>query len=74
MTCFFCSGDMETSTTTHVVELGDSVIVIRHVPCYRCKKCGEVAFTGTVVERLEQITAQLKNSLQEVNVVNYSAA
>ena len=51
---------MKASVTTHVVELGDSVIVIRHVPCYRCEKCGEVVFTGSVVERLEQITAQLK--------------
>lgn len=74
MTCFFCKGDMEASSTTHVVELGDSVIVIRHVPCFRCKKCGEVVFTGTVVERLEQITAELKKSLDEVNVVNYTAA
>ncbi|MDE6731372.1 MAG: type II toxin-antitoxin system MqsA family antitoxin [Oscillospiraceae bacterium] len=74
MTCFFCKGDMEASTTTHVVELGDSVIVIRHVPCFRCKKCGEVVFTGTVVERLEQITAELKKSLEEVNVVSYTAA
>lgn len=65
---------MEASTTTHVVELGDSVIVIRHVPCFRCKKCGEVVFTGTVVERLEQITAELKKSLEEVNVVSYTAA
>lgn len=62
------------STTTHVVELGDSVIVIRRVPCYRCAKCGEIVFTGNVVERLEQITSQVKESLKEVNVVNYSAA
>lgn len=61
---------MEMSTTTHVVELGDSVIVIRRVTCCRCTKCGEVVFTGNVVERLEQITVQLK----EVNVVNYSSA
>jgi len=74
MTCFFCKGKMESSTTTHTVELGDSVIVIRHVPCYKCENCGEVVFTGSVVQRLEQITAQIKGSLKEVNVVNYTAA
>lgn len=74
MTCFFCKGKMESSTTTHTVELGDSVIVIRHVPCYKCTNCGEVVFTGSVVQRLEQITAQIKGALKEVNVVNYTAA
>lgn len=65
---------MEASTTTHVVELGDSIIVIRRAPCYRCAKCGEVVFAGNVVERLEQITAELKRSLNEVNAVNFTAA
>lgn len=74
MTCFFCKGEMEQSTTIHAVELGDKVVVIRHVPCFKCKNCGEVTLTGSVVERLEQITAQLRQSLQEVNVVNYTAA
>lgn len=74
MTCFFCKGNMVQSTTTHVVELGERVIVIRHVPCYRCEKCGEMVFTGRVVERLEQITRELEKSLEEVNVINYSAA
>lgn len=74
MTCVFRKGDMERSTTTHTVELGNSVIVIRHVPCYKCENCGEVVFTGSVVQRLEQITAQIKGALKEVNVVNYTAA
>lgn len=65
---------MVEATTTYFAEFEDSFAIVKNVHYYKCKQCGEVAFTGTVVERLEQITAQLKNSLQEVNVVNYSAA
>lgn len=74
MTCFYCKGDMVEATTTHVAEVGECVIVIRHVPCHKCKQCGEVVYTGSVVERLEQITEQLEKTLTEVAIVNYSVA
>ncbi len=65
---------MEEATTTHVVEVGESIIIIRHVPCYKCSQCGEVVYSGSVVERLEQITDQLEKTLTEIAVVNYTAA
>lgn len=65
---------MAESTTTYFEDLGGSFAIIKNVPCHRCKQCGEVLYNALVVQRLEQITAQLKNSLQEVNVVNYSVA
>ena len=74
MTCFYCKDEMEETTTTHVEEIGECVIVIKHVPCYKCKKCGEIAYTGSVIKRLEEITEQLEKSLTEVAIVNYSAA
>ncbi|MBD5081151.1 MAG: YgiT-type zinc finger protein [Ruminococcaceae bacterium] len=74
MTCFYCKGEMEETTTTHVEEIGECVIVIKHVPCYKCKKCGEIAYTGSVIKRLEEITEQLEKSLTEVAIVNYSVA
>ena len=74
MICCYCGGDMAEATTTHVAENGDSVIVIRNVPCHKCKQCGEVVYNGSVVERLEQITEQLEKTLTEVAIVNYSVA
>ena len=74
MTCFFCKGSMEDATTTYVAELGERIYIIRHVPCQKCKKCGEIAYTATVVGRLEQITKQLEATFTEIAIVNYSAA
>ena len=74
MTCFYCKGTMEDTTTTHVAEVDDRVIVIKHVPCQKCSQCGEVVYSGSVVERLEQITEQFEKVLTEIAVVNYSAA
>ena len=72
MTCFFCKGTMEDSTTTHFADLGTCIIVIKNVPCHTCTQCGEVAYKLDVGERLEQIIDMLKNSLTEVAIVHYS--
>ena len=74
MTCFYCAGDMLETTTTYFQELNNTMVIIKNVPCYKCKKCGEIAYTATVVGRLEQITKELEKALTEIAVVNYSAA
>ncbi len=65
---------MVEATASYVEDNGKSVIVIRNVPCHKCKQCGEVVYNGSVVERLEQITEQLEKTLTEVAIVNYSVA
>ena len=74
MTCCYCGGNTAESTTTYVVEIGERIIIIKHVPCDKCTQCGETSYNGTVVDRLEQITKQLEKTLTEIAVVNYSAA
>lgn len=74
MTCFYCSSDMLETTTTYFQELDNIMVIIKNVPCFKCKKCGEIAYTATVVGRLEQITEQLEKTFTEIAVVNYSAA
>lgn len=74
MNCFFCKGHMEKSTTTHMIELESCILIIKNVPCLKCRKCGEVSFTSDVIEQLDRIADLFKNAMTEVAVVNYSAA
>ena len=40
--CMFCKCDtVKQSTTTHVVNYKNSIIVIKNVPCEECEQCGE---------------------------------
>lgn len=71
MTCFFCKGNMEHSTTTHMVDLGRCIVIVKNVPCMKCTQCGEVIYTGAVVKRLETILSTLEDTLTEIAVVNY---
>ena len=74
MTCFYCKGTMKPSTTTYMEDLGNCIVIIKNVPCSKCTQCGEVSYSGVTIKRIEAIIAQLKNTLTEIAVVNYSTA
>lgn len=73
MKCFFCKGKMSDAFTTDVTDLNTCVIVIRRVPCHKCEQCGEVSFALDVGERLEQIVDNIKESVNEVAILQYTA-
>ncbi len=71
--CMFCKCDtVKASTTTHVVNYNGSIIVIKNVPCEECEQCGEKYYTDEVAERLEQMVAVAKRTMQEISVMDYS--
>lgn len=74
MTCFFCKGTMENSTTTFMVQLENCIVIVKNVPCFKCDQCGEESFSFEVTQRLEKIIDKCKEALTEIAVVNYSAA
>ena len=74
MTCFFCKGNLQPDVTTYFQDLGGYYIIIKNVPCEKCSQCGEVTYTFAVLKRIEQIIEQVKNAVEEVTVVNYTAA
>lgn len=74
MTCFFCKGDMEQSTTTFTATLENTIVVIKNVPCYKCTQCGEESFDFEITQRLEKIIDSFRESISEISVVNFTAA
>lgn len=71
MTCFFCKGTMKPGQTTHMVELPNCIVIIKHVPCLKCEQCGETVFNGEVLKQLDKIIDALQTNLTEVAIVNY---
>lgn len=72
MMCFYCKGEMQSSTTTHVVNYNDCIIVIKNVPCEECSQCGEIEYTDDVMKHLENIVNRAKALMQDVSVMDYS--
>jgi YgiT-type zinc finger domain-containing protein len=74
MRCMDCGGNMIESKTVFSVQFGDSVIVIKNVPCFECELCGYTEFSDEVSSRLEEMVESIKKSAQEVAVLDYSKA
>lgn len=72
MNCFYCKGELENSTTTHVVTLENCIIIVKNVPCTRCTQCGETFFDDDVADKLETIVKELRAAVTEIAVVNFT--
>lgn len=71
MVCMECGANAEKGYTTSVSDLGNCLLIVRKVPCY---KCTEVIYTGEVIKRLEEIMERAKQFTQEISIVNYNSA
>ncbi len=73
--CKYCKSEhLIESTTTHVVDLKNHLIIIRNVPCMECDQCGEKFYSNSVAERLEEIVNEAKKFMQEVSIIDYNKA
>ena len=69
--CMYCKNSTTVnSTTTHVVNYKNCIIVIKNVPCLECEQCGEKYYTDEVAERLETIVNMAKKLMQEIAVID----
>lgn len=71
MRCFKCKGDLEEKNVNYVVDLDNTIIIIKGVPAKVCTQCGEQYFDDEIAENIEKIVNQLKQLAIEVTVVNY---
>lgn len=60
MKCFKCASKMKVSFTTDVTDLGDCLVIVCNVPCFKCEECNEIFYTGIVVKQLEKLLKCLK--------------
>jgi len=58
---------------THTVTLDNSVIIVKRVPSWVCRQCGEVYFTDDVMQNVETIIDKLESLIKEVAIVEYTA-
>ena len=69
--CFICKGDLEEKKVNYVVDLENTIIIIKGVPAKVCTQCGEQYFDDEIAENIKKIVNQLKQLAAEVTIVNY---
>lgn len=71
MNCFKCKGNVIDKKINYVVNLENTIIIIKGVPAKVCAKCGEQYFDDKTSENIEKMVKQLKELETEITVVNY---
>ncbi|MBO4292942.1 MAG: type II toxin-antitoxin system MqsA family antitoxin [Clostridia bacterium] len=71
MNCFKCKGNLEEKNVNYMVDLEETIIIIKGVPAKVCTQCGEQYFDDETSENIEKIVDQLKELSTEVSIVNY---
>ena len=75
MNCLLCrGGTMVESFETYFAKLGDGYLIIENVPCFKCAQCGEVFFSMSVVEKLEDLITAYKKVQSKIFIVDYQKA
>ncbi len=72
--CPICDGKFKSSTTTHSVEFGYGVLIVRHVPVYICDSCSNKWFADAVLDQLDKIEDEARNRHDIVVVKEYNDA
>lgn len=71
MECFKCKGNLEPKKVNYIVDLGNTIIIVKEVPAKVCLQCGEQYYDDETAENIEKIVNQLKKLSIEVTVVKY---
>ncbi len=72
MSCLFCKGDIEDKNTTFMVDLDNTIVIVKNVPSHVCEQCGEVSYGDEVMEHLQAIMDSVRTAITEIAVVNYA--
>lgn len=71
MECIVCKGLTEKKNVNYILDLNNTIIIIKDVPANVCTKCGERYFDDDVMENLEKIVNNLRTISTEMSVVSY---
>ena len=66
-----CGCESYKSTTCEAIDMGYGLLVIRNIPCFKCKECDEIMYMGDVVQKIEKIKEIVEKRLEDLTVIDY---
>lgn len=75
MKCLICKSDaMMKSKSTYFTELENCYVIIENVPCYKCSQCGEVVYSASVMEKIDDILDKVQTIASKIFIMDYDKA
>lgn len=65
-----CGGHKEFGHTLFSVDLGEGVVVVRHVPATICNQCGEEWIDNKTAQQLENIVEEARQKKHQLEVLS----
>lgn len=65
---------MVKATTIYVEKLGNSILIIKNVPCTKCAQCGEEFFSMSTMKEIEKLGKIAEKIISEVMIIDYNKA
>jgi len=69
--CSICKGNLEIGNINHIADLDNFIIIIKNVPAFVCKQCGEYYLEHNVALEIEKIIDNYRENTAEVIIINY---
>lgn len=75
MNCLVCKGGtMSKSFEPYFVKLQGGYVIIENVPCWKCNQCGEILFSASVLEKIEDLIERYKKVASKISIIDYRQA
>ena len=75
MRCLICKADsMIESKNTYFAQLDNCYVIIENVPCFKCTQCGEVVYSASVIEKIEELLDKAQTITSKIFIMDYSSA
>nr|QNO45898.1 hypothetical protein LAAKCKNM_00018 [Methanosarcinales archaeon ANME-2c ERB4]QNO52454.1 hypothetical protein BDIGKBFL_00009 [Methanosarcinales archaeon ANME-1 ERB6]QNO53493.1 hypothetical protein OBNMHAHF_00020 [Methanosarcinales archaeon ANME-1 ERB6] len=77
--CSLCGGEMEVKKVEVIKKVAGKVVVVKDVPAWVCKQCGERYYLIDTVERIKEILREVSEEKVKVQKIfaaelNFKAA
>jgi YgiT-type zinc finger domain-containing protein len=73
LTCARCGGECTAEATTFSADLGEGVLVVRHVPASVCGRCGERWMDDATARKLDALVASARKRGPLVEVLSLAS-
>ena len=61
MRCLICrNGIMNKDVGTYFTQMQGCYVIIENVPCWKCDHCGEIVYSASVLEKIEEILGKVE--------------
>ncbi|MCR5650875.1 MAG: type II toxin-antitoxin system MqsA family antitoxin [Lachnospiraceae bacterium] len=75
MKCLICKSDtMVEDKGTYFAQIENCYVIIENVPCLKCTQCGEIVYSASVMEKIDEILDKIQNIASKIFIMDYSRA